>query len=219
MLVNRPLNAIVGEDMTRLADFPVAEIAADLDALLRAVRDREDEFRRELAPAIEVRAGSDKPDDFFRWGEQLDGVEKRAQGFVRWQQIENGTIVPQVTHLVGALDRALTRALAERWRRWRDAYLPELRSLLAELARRAVSRSQATSDRVTTAIDAHLPAERSHESLSRKSLWVVASTPGVSAVLNGMRTVAYVWDATGTQGWPPLADPRRVYDAVRPRPR
>jgi hypothetical protein len=44
---------------------------------------------------------------------------------------------------------------------------------------------------------------------------VLASTPGVSVVLNGMRTEAYVEDAVGMLGWPPLPEPRRVYEAVR----
>jgi hypothetical protein len=68
---------------------------------------------------------------------------------------------------------------------------------------------------VSAAIDERLPAERRNASLSRKSLWVVASTPGVSCVLNGMRSVAYVQDATGTLGWPLLRDPVPVYEAAQ----
>ncbi len=72
------------------------------------------------------------------------------------------------------------------------------------------------------AVDPWLPAERRRESLSRKALWVLASTPGVSVVLTGMRRDAYVVDAVGILRWPPLPEPRRVYEAVRrltpPRP-
>src|SRR5205085_773200 len=63
-------------------------------------------------------------------------------------------------------------------------------------------------------IAAHLqPAERRGESLSRKALWVVASTPGISSVLVGMRDPEYVRDATAVLSWPPLADPAAVYRA------
>jgi hypothetical protein len=55
-------------------------------------------------------------------------------------------------------------------------------------------------------LDPLLPASRRGESLSRKALWVVASVPGVSAVLNGARTPAYVDDALGILAWPPLPD-------------
>jgi hypothetical protein len=44
---------------------------------------------------------------------------------------------------------------------------------------------------------------------------VLASTPGVSSVLVGMRRGAYVDDALGILRWPPLLAPRPAYDAVR----
>ena len=41
--------------------------------------------------------------------------------------------------------------------------------------------------------------------------WVLASTPGVSCVLVGMRRPAYVVDAMGILGWEPLQDPLEAY--------
>jgi len=60
-------------------------------------------------------------------------------------------------------------------------------------------------------IDPALPPERRAERLSRKALWTVASTPGVSTVLVGMRRREYVADATAILSWPPLADAVQVY--------
>ncbi len=108
---------------------------------------------------------------------------------------------------------------AERWRRWRERYLAELRRLLGEFGRQAARKSQEVSDAVASAVDPHLPAERRRESLSRESLRVVASTPGVSSILNGMRSVAYVRDAAGILAWPPLANPLPVYESMRARER
>ena len=71
------------------------------------------------------------------------------------------------------------------------------------------------SDAVSAAIDPLLPAERRPESLSRKAIWVLASTPGVSCVLNGMRAPAYVDDSLGVLAWPPLADVIAVYRAIQ----
>jgi aryl-alcohol dehydrogenase-like predicted oxidoreductase len=68
---------------------------------------------------------------------------------------------------------------------------------------------------VAAAIDPLLPMERSGETLSRKALWVVASTPGVGSVLNGMRTPAYVDDTLGILRWPPLASALPVYEVIR----
>jgi aryl-alcohol dehydrogenase-like predicted oxidoreductase len=72
------------------------------------------------------------------------------------------------------------------------------------------------SDRIAAALAPFLPAGRLGEPLSRKALWVAASTPGVSAVLVGMRAADYVRDALAVLRWPPLDDVRPIYDALDP---
>ena len=62
--------------------------------------------------------------------------------------------------------------------------------------------------------DPLLPDWARKESLSRKALWVLASTPGVTCVLNGMRTVSYAKDSTAILGWERLDEAGRVYRAV-----
>jgi hypothetical protein len=44
---------------------------------------------------------------------------------------------------------------------------------------------------------------------------VLASTPGVTCVLNGMRTPAYVADSTVILSWSPLPDVHPIYEATR----
>jgi aryl-alcohol dehydrogenase-like predicted oxidoreductase len=51
--------------------------------------------------------------------------------------------------------------------------------------------------------------------MTRKALWVLVSTPGVTSVLNGMRTVRYVKDSTAVLAWTPLSDPGAVYRAMK----
>ena len=123
--------------------------------------------------------------------------------------------MPRLTEAVQALDEGITGPLAERWRDWRNRYLPELRTLLSALRSRAAAQSRAVTDAVSAALDPLLPPARRAETLSRKALWVVASTPGVSCVLIGMRAPAYVDDALGILSWPPLPDARRVYTSMR----
>jgi aryl-alcohol dehydrogenase-like predicted oxidoreductase len=59
-----------------------------------------------------------------------------------------------------------------------------------------------------------LPEARRTESLSRKALWVLASTPGVTAVLNGMRSPEYVGDSMGILQWDALSEVRSLYDTM-----
>jgi len=117
----------------------------------------------QIAPNIQISPGSSSPEEFFRWAEQLDGVPARLQSLEHWQQIEGQMIVPSVTQGVRALDGGLGGEVAERWRTWRDRYLPELRLLLVELRRQAAQKSQALSRAVAAAVDPLLPTERSGE--------------------------------------------------------
>src|SRR5207244_8199861 len=111
------------------------------------------------------------------------------------------------TEAVQALDEGITGPLAERWRDWRNRYLPELRTLLSALRARAAAHSRMVTDAVSAALDPLFPPARRSETLSRKALWVAASTPGVSSVLIGRRPTAYVGDAVGIPAGRPLRGP------------
>ncbi|MDE2058694.1 MAG: DUF255 domain-containing protein [candidate division NC10 bacterium] len=82
------------------------------------------------------------------------------------------------------------------------------------MVRLAATPSRRVADAISAAIDPLLPEAGRGESLSRKALWILTSTPGVSCVLNGMRTPAYVDDSLGVLSWPPLADVVPIYQAV-----
>ena len=213
VLVNRPLNAVVGRGMVRVADFAVAPAGA-LDRQLETVRRLEAEYRKEIAAKLRVGPGSDKPESFFRWADQLDAVTDRVQSVTYWEQIE-WQVRGLTARVVGALDAGIAGSLAGQWRGWRDRYRPELDRLLDGFRAAAAGRSQEQSRAIAAVVDPLLPPERRGAKLSQKSLWTLASTPGVGTVLVGMRRPAYVEDATAMLGWPPLADPRPVYEAVR----
>jgi len=216
VLINRPLNAIVGSRMIRLAHVEVDGAPIDLDVQFRAVADLEEEWRRDFAPSIKTGPESADAAEFFRWADELRGLPAHLEGLEGWAQLEGQIIVPQVGRVLRALDEHLEGEIAERWQFWRARYLTELQKLLGELRRRAAAKSQRQAAAISATIDPLLPTERRGESLSRKALWVVASTPGVSCVLNGMRRPAYVDDSLGILEWPPLPDVMRVYRAARP---
>jgi aryl-alcohol dehydrogenase-like predicted oxidoreductase len=102
---------------------------------------------------------------------------------------------------------------ADRWEQWRDAYVPELLALLKEVRREAAERSRNRSASMAQRLDPLLPAHRRTESLSRKALWILTSTPGVSCVLNGMRSVPYVEDSINVMQWEPISDPVAIFRA------
>jgi aryl-alcohol dehydrogenase-like predicted oxidoreductase len=68
---------------------------------------------------------------------------------------------------------------------------------------------------IAAELDPLLPPGRRTESLSRKAIWAVTSTPGVTTVLVGMRRPEYVDDAMAIAAWEPLPDPLAVHRRFR----
>ena len=187
-----------------------------MEDLLRHVAALEAEYRERIAARLQVGQGGSPPADWFRWADQLQKLPGHMEGLEHWMQIEEQMIDPMVSQVVMMLDQGLTNEpMAEMWASWRERYLPALDSLLDAFRARAARQSQAMSDRVAGALNPHLPPERQGESLVRKTLWVSASTPGVTAVLLGMRHPEYVEDGMEILKWPPLSDVRKIFEAMR----
>jgi hypothetical protein len=192
-----------------------APAAADLDAQLGVLAGLEDEYRGEIAAHLEAAEGGVPPDQFFRWSADLKGAAAHLQGIEHWDALESQRILPRLLQALQVLDQGLSGPLAESWQGWRARYLPELRTALGAIRHRAAARSRARVEEVEQKLDPLLPEERRGETLSRKALWVVASTPGVSAVLNGARRPEYVDDALGILRWPPLPGAVAVLERFR----
>ena len=157
------------------------------------------------------------PADFFTWAVELTRVRSQIQGLEHWEQIEHQMITPHVNQVMQALSRNLTGTAAEQWEAWRDRYLPQLFTLLRGLRREATERSRAKTASVSAILDPLLPESKRKESLSRKALWILTSTPGVTCVLNGMRSPTYADDSLGIMGWEPLTEVLRVFNALKQR--
>ncbi len=213
VLANRPLNAYVRGALVRLADVEVGEADIDFEEQLARVADLELMFRAEIAPKLETEPGSLDPAEYFRMAERMGQIQQAVVGLAHWSQIES-QVAYAIHAVAAALNRQLDGELAERWNDWRDVYFPEIEDLLRELRRQAAERSQLLNASLKAGIDPLLPEERRSESLSRKALWTLVSTPGVTAVLNGMRSVDYVEDSLGVLGWPALESPLQVYRDV-----
>lgn len=215
VLVNRPLNAMVGQNrMLRLADLPLDEEPIDFNRHLGELGALEQEYRSSLAPHIEGIGTDVTPTDFFKWSIELQRVRPQIQGLEHWEQIEHRMIAPQVNQVFQLLERGLSGDVAERWTAWRQRYVPVFLTLLRGLRHEATARSRAQADRVTKTIDPFLPVSCLASSLSQKALWVLASTPGVTCVLNGMRTTRYVEDSLSMLKWEPLKDTRPIYEGM-----
>jgi aryl-alcohol dehydrogenase-like predicted oxidoreductase len=206
VLVNRPLNAMAGNRLIRLAD-PPRPGAPNSDEVLRAHVEALGAQEAALAAGA---PGVESPHVaallLERW-EELTYPQAFQQAF-RFE------VVPEaqrgLSALVGALHRAPDPAQQARV----QAYQNALNELVEPLQARASRQDARVGEQIRAAIQPALPAELASESLSRVALDFVASTPGVSCVLCGMRHPAYVEDAVGVLALPPIPDVAAVADRL-----
>jgi uncharacterized protein YyaL (SSP411 family)/aryl-alcohol dehydrogenase-like predicted oxidoreductase len=211
VLVNRPLNAFTSSRMVRLAEVTGEGPSGDWDGRLVRLAEQEAEFQRDLAPGFEA-AG--QAAEALNWSRDLAGVDERLRGPEHWQQVFSTWIAPRLQQALHSLDGAARGTLRARWQGFRARHLAELAGAFREMEARARDRGRRDAARVRVALDPALPPERRGETLSRQALWVAASTPGVSAVLVGMRRPDYVEDAMAVLDWPPLEDTGPAWEAT-----
>ncbi|WP_080888631.1 aldo/keto reductase [Nitrospira japonica] len=216
VLVNRPLNAMADPKggMLRLADLPHEGHPVDVETQVKKVGQLEQEYRDTLASSISNPQQGLQPTDFFNWATELKPLEGRLHGLEHWEQIEHQVIAPHVNQTMQAVPRLLAPEMADRWEEWRERYVPELLNLLRGLRHHATEKSRQRRLAVTALLDPLLPENRRMESLSRKALWIVSSTPGVTCVLNGMRSPSYVKDSIEVLRWANLAQAHSIYDRM-----
>jgi uncharacterized protein YyaL (SSP411 family)/aryl-alcohol dehydrogenase-like predicted oxidoreductase len=216
VLVNRPLNALVGHGVFRLADVPATRApSADssLAELVAAVDELEKRFAQELAPQVEGHGGKPLP-NMFNWAEQIGGLAGQLQSIEQFEHIAQGQIIPRVSRALGAVERGLTTAARGEWSSWRNSYIRAVEGALTALRSQVAARSRARAEAVSRALEPHVPAARLSSTLSQKAIWALASTPGVSVVLLGMRREDYVDDALPVASWPRLREPGALYAAL-----
>jgi hypothetical protein len=101
------------------------------------------------------------------------------------------------------------------WESWRDKYVPELVALLKVMRMEAAQKSAKKLSEIGQVIDPLFPESQRKEPFSRKALWTVASIPGITSVLNGMRHPVYVDDSLTILQWEPLPQPRTIFEALQ----
>jgi uncharacterized protein len=214
VLVNRPLNAIRGGSILRLAAPNRPENPPKFELARGNLLALEREFRSTIAPSLETGPGVEV-DDFFAWGDRIVEIEPRVESLVQWEEIESHVIAPELGKVLRALDGALGGEIAERFRDFRGRYLRDLESLFLAMRGRAADRSQTRLGSIERALAPFLEPALRAEPLSRQALLVLRSVPGVTSVLLGARQPSYVEDALAALALPKLSDPSAALAAVR----
>ena len=124
-------------------------------------------------------------------------------------------IAPHINQALQAAAKHLSREQATAWQNWQNQYIPNLVILLKIVRQEAAKKSEQHLQTITAALDRFLPEEKRGEPLSRKALWSLTSTPGVTCVLNGIRTSDYVADSLTILGWEPLQNPQAIFESMQ----
>ena len=217
ILVNRPLNAIPARDrgMIRLADPRFEQVETPFETQHQAVATLEETYRQEFAPLIPYAGKGLEPKDFFSLADELRDLRSRIHNLEHWDQIESQMIAPHINQAFQAAARHLSQDKATDWENWRTRYVSKLLLLLKIVRQEAAQKSQQHLQAITASLDHFLPEEKRGEPLSRKALWSLTSTPGVTCVLNGIRTTDYVEDSLTILGWKPLHNPRSIFESMQ----
>ncbi|RMH35284.1 MAG: DUF255 domain-containing protein [Nitrospirae bacterium] len=218
VLVNRPLNAIAeaGVGLIRLADPRAERPQTTFEHQRTTVQALEEEYQRTIAPLLPRPGEGVPPSEYFAWATELDRIRSAIHNLEHWEHVEAQMIAPHLSQVFQVVTRYFAQHTEHQadWDRWRERYIPELLTLLNVLRMEAAQKSAAQIHRLRQAIDPFLPESHRNESFARKALWIVASTPGVTSVLNGMRRPHYVDDAITVLSWPPLVEVRPIYEAA-----
>lgn len=211
VLVNRPLNAFVNQQLLRLSDFKSTAAKFSLQDLFKMVEVMEKEFLDLYAPKVSVDPETLQPEAFFRWAEELKRANLSGLAIEQWNHIQNEIILPQVNYLIHQLEQHFSAMEDSNFINWRTGYISALDQLLHSITHECSKKSQEMSDKVSAKLNPLLPEKWREESLSRKALGVLVNTKGVSCVLNGMRRKEYVDDSLGVMQLRPFDTDPKLY--------
>lgn len=194
----------------RLAEFEFEDEKVDFGANVAKLKVLEDEFRQTFGPFIQ----GEGVEMLFRFADNLKGVDVSLQNVEHWNQLEGGRIRPTLLEQVNALDQAVQGPAAAQWAEWRERFMTQFRNCMNDLEEIALQRSQDLSDSVRDLFERFVPEERKEATTSQLALWIAASTPGITTVLVGMRSLDYVDDVAPVMAWPKMADVSPVFAAT-----
>ncbi|HEX5316794.1 MAG TPA: aldo/keto reductase, partial [Candidatus Kapabacteria bacterium] len=205
VLTNRPLNAIAGKQLIRLADFPEHEVPPeqDVDDILHDIRLQEEEFASRQLKELDLDVQSrDAVAQFLTLGRNLDeGNWREFATMEEWQEISQKVLAPRIQYafnLLRPVSQEIPAVLT-----FLTTYAESVDEAFEHLSNYYLNRGHARALKIHQALDALTGTAYSELSLSQKAVLFIRSLPQVSSVLVGMRSEEYVEDVVyGLQAAP-----------------
>jgi aryl-alcohol dehydrogenase-like predicted oxidoreductase len=215
VLINRPLNAIVGRKLHRLADFPAREHPAqeDISELVHDLTLQENEFKDEMLEKIDITPqASDAVMQLLALGKWLDGQWMNFNSFEEWKDVSTTVLAPRIQYVFDVL-RPISKENKPVFE-FLSTYAESADEVMEHINNYYSTQANERAAKIHKAIDALIPPEYSELSLSQKAVLLIRSIPGVSSVLVGMRTEEYVDDVVYGLQAKPIEDVEKVWQRM-----
>jgi hypothetical protein len=194
-LANRPLNAMHGNGMRRLADFQtISPIEAEkvFPKQIAELAGAEKTFSESLFRQFDFRRFLKDDRPVFAWSDQLREGLALFQNWAHWDHVKQHVIEPQTETALHFLREKANQAVV--WQEWEANYRQSLAAVMDTLSRYHARDAAAAADQLSQQLDAAVPALKTTPALSQKALRVLLNIPGLDGVLLGMRRPQYVED-------------------------
>jgi aryl-alcohol dehydrogenase-like predicted oxidoreductase len=215
VLVNRPLNAIVGQRLHRLADFPAREHPEqdDISELVHDLALQEQEFKDDMLEKIDIAEQSvDAIKNLMALGKWLEGQWMKFNSYEEWKDISTTILAPRVQYVFDIL-----RPVAKENKPVFDflsTYAESADEVMEHINNFYLSQANERALKIHKALDELLPVDYKGLSLSQKAVLLIRSIPGVSSVLVGMRSEEYVDDVVYGLQAKPIEDAEKVWQRM-----
>lgn len=185
VLINRPLNALVGGDLIRLASHDVPLHTAGIHNVESRVHELEveehDVLQLVLASSSLTEQDRQVVNESFRVAGALCTSWNKFEGLIHWRDVKRTYLMPRME-------------AAKKYAEHATNYLRDLDELLTDIEALYAAEENASLEELRDALadELGLPMDTS---LQHIALHAVRCTEGVNVVLVGMRSVDYVDDA------------------------
>jgi aryl-alcohol dehydrogenase-like predicted oxidoreductase len=195
VLINRPLNAIKGGRMIRLAEVAEAGDVApeEIEQRTADLAETEQAFVSRILPELHLESGlASRIQAQFLAADALRQVWRTLSGYDHWREVRDSYLLPRIRGVLEFLDTQ--SAGARELSAWKDAYAGDLDAVLQSLGRFYAREAAERIARIKAALAAADPDWGGDVPLSRLAVRALRSTEGISCVLVGMRRPEYVDD-------------------------
>lgn len=201
VLVNRPLNAVIDNDLIRLATHDVPHPLPQADDVEQRIHALEIEEHQAAQHVLATMHGSGQEaaavQETFKVAAALCQSWRSFQGLPHWNDVRTMYLQPRIDVMQRAVQRSADPAAVQQYIDGISTVLRDIGSLYA-----AEENASLEELRATLADECGLPLDTP---LQHIALHVLRCTHGVSCVLVGMRTTAYVEDVLRVLRLPTVA--------------